>query len=113
MRAMIGSGSRENNGTLRSDSGANCRCPPVTSMPIRAALVNSTLVRLTRYVPPSTCTHGSSFNSHRGVIDIILGDVLVVLARLRATDVVTLRCRILSDMVAPEKLKWVDFRSNS
>ena len=69
------------------------------SMPIRAALVNSTLVRLTRYVPPSTCTHGSSFNSHRGVIDIIFGDVLVVLARLRATEVVTLRCRILSDMV--------------
>ncbi len=32
------------------------------------------------------------------MIDIILGDVLVVWARLRATPVVTLRCSKLSDI---------------
>src|SRR6476620_4544460 len=37
-------------------------------------------------------------SSHRGVIDIILGDVLVVFARFLATAVVTLRCSKLSDM---------------
>jgi hypothetical protein len=31
------------------------------------------------------------------VIDIIFGDVFVVFARFRATDVVTLRCNKLSD----------------
>ncbi len=31
------------------------------------------LVRLTRYVPPSTCTHGRRLRSHLGVIDIIFG----------------------------------------
>jgi hypothetical protein len=35
---------------------------------------------------------------YRGVMDIIRGAVFVVLARLRATEVVTLRCRRLSDM---------------
>jgi len=49
-------------------------------------------------VPPSTCTKGSSRKSHRGVIDIIIGDVFVVVARLRATAVVTLRCKTLSLM---------------
>ena len=67
------------------------------STPIRSALLSSTFVRLTRYVPPSTCTHGSRLNSQRGVIDIIFGDVLVVLARFFATEVVTLRCNRLSD----------------
>src|ERR1700721_4530797 len=37
-------------------------------------------------------------SSHRGVIDIIFGEVFVVLARFRATDVVTLRCSKLSDI---------------
>ena len=37
-------------------------------------------------------------NSHRGVIDIIFGDVLVVVARFFATEVVTLRCNKLSDI---------------
>ena len=32
------------------------------------------------------------------MIDIIFGDVFVVLARFLATDVVTLRCNRLSDM---------------
>jgi hypothetical protein len=32
------------------------------------------------------------------VIDIIFGDVFVVFARFRATDVVTLRCKKLSDI---------------
>ena len=36
-------------------------------------------------------------NSQRGVIDIIFGDVFVVLARFLATEVVTLRCSRLSD----------------
>jgi hypothetical protein len=44
------------------------------------------------------CTHGSMLSSHRGVIDIILGDVLVVVARFFATAVVTLRCNKLSDI---------------
>jgi hypothetical protein len=35
------------------------------------------------------------------VIDIILGDVLVVCARFLATAVVTLRCKVLSDMAVP------------
>jgi len=34
------------------------------------------------------------------VIDIIFGDVFVVFARFRATEVVTLRCNKLSDMSA-------------
>ena len=72
-----------------------------TSTPIRSALLSSTLVRLTRYVPPSTCTHGSRLSSHRGVIDIIFGDVFVVFARFLATDVVTLRCNKLSDIQVP------------
>lgn len=38
-------------------------------------------------------------SNQRGVIDIIFGDVLVVLARFRATDVVTLRCKRLSDIL--------------
>ena len=38
-------------------------------------------------------------SSHRGVIDIIFGDVLVVVARFFATEVVTLRCNLVSDMV--------------
>ena len=66
---------------------------------MRSALGSSILVRLTRYVPPSTGTHGSSFKSHRGVMDIILGEVFVVSARFRATPVVTLRCKRLSDMM--------------
>jgi hypothetical protein len=44
-------------------------------------------------------THGSRLKSQRGVIDIIFGDVLVVVARFFATDVVTLRCKRFSDMV--------------
>jgi hypothetical protein len=36
------------------------------------------------------------------VIDIIFGDVLVVLARFFATEVVTLRCKVESDMAIPE-----------
>ena len=36
--------------------------------------------------------------SHRGVIDIIFGEVLVVLAKFLATEVVTLRCYKLSDI---------------
>ncbi len=59
MRPMIASGSFENSGTLRSASGGNEAAAPETSTPIRSALGSSTLVRLTRYVPPSTCTHGS------------------------------------------------------
>ena len=50
-------------------------------------------------MPPLTCTHGNRLNSHRGVIDIILGEVFVVLARFLATDVVTLRCTRLSVIV--------------
>jgi len=38
-------------------------------------------------------------SSHRGVIDIIFGDVFVVVAKFLATDVVTLRCNLVSDMV--------------
>ena len=74
-------------------------------MPIRSALGSSTFVRLTRYVPPSTCTHGKRLSSHRGVIDIILGEVFVVLARFLATDVVTLRCTRLSVIVG-FSLRW-------
>jgi hypothetical protein len=37
-------------------------------------------------------------SNHRGVIDIILGDVFVVVARFFATEVVTLRCNKLSDI---------------
>jgi hypothetical protein len=37
--------------------------------------------------------------SHRGVIDIIFGEVFVVLARFLATEVVTLRCSRLSDIL--------------
>ena len=98
MRATIASGNRENSGTLRSASGENDATPLVTSTSIRSALLNSTFVRLTRYVPPSTCTQGSMLKSQRGVIDIILGDVFVVFARFLATEVVTLRCSRLSDM---------------
>jgi hypothetical protein len=36
--------------------------------------------------------------SHRGVMDIIFGEVLVVLARFLATAVVTLLCNKLSDI---------------
>src|SRR5580704_18598768 len=50
-------------------------------------------------MPPLTCTYGKRLKSHRGVIDIILGDVFVVLARFLATDVVTLRCTRLSVIV--------------
>ena len=71
----------------------------MTSTSIRSALLSSTFVRLTRYVPPCTCTHGSMLSSHRGVIDIIFGDVLVVVARFLATEVVTLRCNRVSDIV--------------
>jgi hypothetical protein len=46
---------------------------------------------LTRYVPLSTFTQGNRLSNHRGVIDIILGDVLVVFARFLAVAVVTLR----------------------
>ena len=99
MRPRMASGSFENSGTLRSVSGEKETLPPETSMPIRSALGSSTFVRLTRYVPPSTCTHGKRLNSHRGVIDIILGEVFVVLARFLATDVVTLRCTRLSVIV--------------
>jgi len=38
------------------------------------------------------------------VIDIIFGDVFVVVAKFFATDVVTLRCNKLSDM---EVLSWI------
>jgi hypothetical protein len=44
-------------------------------------------------------------SSHRGVIDIILGEVLVVLAKFRATEVVTLRCNKLSDMKTSKMLE--------
>ena len=43
-------------------------------------------------MPPLTCTHGNWLNSRRGVIDVIIGLVFVVLARFLATDVVTLLC---------------------
>jgi hypothetical protein len=49
-------------------------------------------------MPPFTWTHGSWFNSNRGVIDIIFGEVFVVFARFLATEVVTLLCNKLSDM---------------
>lgn len=91
IREMIVSGSPENKGTLRSDSAGNDATFPDTSTSIRSAFVSSTFVRLTRYVPPSTCTHGNRLKSQRGVIDMIFGDVFVVFARFRATDVVTLR----------------------
>ena len=52
-------------------------------------------------MPPFTCTHGSMLSSQRGVIDIILGEVLVVSARFLATAVVTLRCKRLSDIASP------------
>ncbi len=58
--------------------GENDATPLLMSTAIRSALASSTFVRLTRYVPPLTCTHGSMLSSHRGVIDIILGAVLVV-----------------------------------
>ena len=41
-----------------------------------------------------------SFDSQRGVMVIIFGEVLVVLAKFLATDVVTLRCNRVSDMSA-------------
>src|SRR3954471_23919155 len=89
---------RENSGTLRSASAGIAAWPSVSATSIRAALPSSTLVRLTRYVPLGTSTQGSKLSDHRGVIDIILGFVLVVFAKLRATPVVTLRCSVLSDM---------------
>src|ERR1700748_772016 len=92
------SGICENSGTLRKASEGNEATPLDSATSIRSALLNSTLVRLTRYVPPATCPHGSRFNKNRGVIDIIFGDVFVVLARFRATDVVTLRCNKLADI---------------
>src|SRR5579863_5977793 len=108
MRAMMASGSLENSGTLRRASGINVATFPDTSISIRSAFGNSTLVRLTRYVPPLTCTHGSRLRSQRGVIDIILGDVFVVFARFEATDDVTLRCNRLSDIIhrADVESKW-------
>src|SRR5450755_4020276 len=93
-----GSGTREKSGTLRSDSDENVAFPFESVTSIRSALLSSTFVRFTRYVPPSMFTHGSRLNSQRGVIDIIFGDVLVVVARFFATDVVTLRCNKLSDI---------------
>ena len=90
----------EKSGTLRRESGWSEPFRSDRSRPIRSALGSSTLVRFTRYVPPSTCTQGRSCNNQRGVIDIIIGDVLLVVVKLRATDVVTLRCNILSDMVS-------------
>ena len=98
IREVMAVGRPEKSGTLRSESGDNVGSPFSNSTAIRSALLSSTLVRLTRYVPPSTCTHGSRLKSQRGVIDIIFGDVFVVFARLRATAVVTLRCRRLSDI---------------
>ena len=49
-------------------------------------------------MPPLTCTHGNWLNSSRGVIDVIIGRVFVVLARFLATDVVTLLCSTALDM---------------
>ncbi len=95
---MMASGRRENNGTARRASGAKTACPAITSIPMRSAFLSSILVRLTRYVPPSTWTHGSKLSTQRGVIDIIFGVVFDVFARFRATDVVTLRCNKLSDI---------------
>ena len=40
------------------------------------------------------------------MIDIIFGDVLVVLARFLATEVVTLRCSRLSDIASPTRLVY-------
>ena len=97
--ARMASGNFEKRGTRRSASGGNEARPSAKSTAIRSAFANSTLVRLTRYVPPLTCTQGSNFNKYRGVIDIIFGDVLVVVARFRATAVVTLLCNRLSLML--------------
>ena len=48
MRATMVSGSPENSGTFRSDSGGNEAAPAETFTSIRSALGNSTFVRLTR-----------------------------------------------------------------
>jgi hypothetical protein len=45
---------------------------------------------LTRYVPPSAWTHGSTRNSQREVIDCIWGTDLVVVASCRAAAVLRL-----------------------
>lgn len=50
-------------------------------------------------------------SSHRGVIDIILGDVLVVVARFFATAVVTLRCNLVSDIVESNEFRDECFNS--
>lgn len=92
---MMAVESPEKSGTLRSASGAKERAPSSISTGILSALLSSTFVLLTLYVPPSTCTQGSMERRYRGVMDIIRGAVFVVLARLRATEVVTLRCRRL------------------
>src|SRR5580693_822260 len=111
IRVMLASGSLEKRGTLRSDSDGNEAVSPDASTPMRSALGSSTLVRVTRYTPPCTCTHGSRLKSQRGVIDIILGDVLVVSARFLATDVVTLRCNRPFDMASPQPFSVRLFRS--
>src|SRR5262245_54421004 len=97
--ASTGSGTREKSGTLRNDSDGNEATPSLSATLIRSALLNSTLVRFTRYVPPCTLTQGSIESSHRGVMDCIFGDVFVVVARFLATEVVTLRCSRDSDMI--------------
>jgi hypothetical protein len=45
-------------------------------------------------------------SSHLGVIDIIWGTVLVVLARFLATVVVTLRCSRLFDSGSEFAIEW-------
>ena len=87
--------SQEKSGTLRSAAGAKEHAPSSVSTGILSALLSSTFVLLTLYVPPATCTQGSMERRYRGVMDIIRGAVFVVLARLRATEEVTLRCRRL------------------
>src|SRR3977135_727911 len=52
-------------------------------------------------------------SSHRGVIDSILGDVLVVVARFFATEVVTLRCNLVSDIVASNQSRYESLHPRS
>ena len=95
---------RENSGTLRSDSGGNEAAPPETSTSIRSALRQLDL-RAVDAVNAAVDLHPRQLaQQHRGVIDIIFGDVFVVLARFLATDVVTLRCNKLSDTSVPSIL---------
>jgi hypothetical protein len=49
-------------------------------------------------------TQGNIASSQRGVIDIIFGDVFVVFARFLATEVVTLRCNLVSDITI--SIQW-------